>query len=365
MKDLKIKTKIKNKLQNFPRLFKVLKKTVKTVEVIFYSVRYTNLNYFLSYISALLKTRKSFGKPILATIEPANFCNLNCPICETGCGELSRKPRAMSLNEYKTIIDQFDKNLIQIYLYFMGEPFLIKDIYKMIRYSADRGIYVSTCTNGETVDPEKLVKSGIADVQFQIGGMSQQTHEVYRKNGNLKKALDNLRKTVELKRKYREKINKEKYSIKVGVGFIIMKHNEHEQQEFIDTMKNVGIDEYQVISPAVRNIPQAKVFFPKDRKYWLYDEKEYEMGKLAIKNPYDNYCEHIYSTVTIQVNGDVVPCCRDPKGEHVLGNVFKENIYAIWNNKKYRELRRIVTSKKHHLPLCDLCSGYPIPDIKK
>tara|TARA_B110000495_G_C22580114_1_gene348514 strand:+ start:360 stop:554 length:195 start_codon:yes stop_codon:yes gene_type:complete len=43
---------------------------------------------------------------------------------------------------------------------------------------------------------------------------------------------------------------------------------------------------------------------------------------------------------SIQVNGDVVPCGRDPKGEMVMGNLLKEDLDSIWNGRNYIDFRK-------------------------
>ena len=37
------------------------------------------------------------------TVEPTNFCNLFCPICETGAGILGREADHMTFEQFKTI----------------------------------------------------------------------------------------------------------------------------------------------------------------------------------------------------------------------------------------------------------------------
>lgn len=78
----------------------------------------------------------------------------------------------------------------------MGEPFLVHDAYEMIDYASRRQIWVDTCTNGEFVDARSLIDAGLGPVSFQIGGMTQQTHETYRVRGDLDRALSNLEACV-------------------------------------------------------------------------------------------------------------------------------------------------------------------------
>jgi radical SAM protein with 4Fe4S-binding SPASM domain len=319
------------------------------------------LNFIKNSFSAVIGTGKSFGKPILLTIEPTTFCDQRCTICETGLGILERPKNSMSFEQFKIILDQFDRNLEKIFFYFMGESFLNKDAYKMIRYAADRGIWVSVCTNGNNVNPEKLVNSGICEVNFQISGMTQQIHEIYRRGGKLDKVLSNMEETIRL----RNSPNCKTKNMKINAGYILMKHNEHQVDEFVKYCDEVGVDNYSIIGTCLREHSQGKDLLPSDRSYWIYDEAEYKKGKLAPKVRPDNYCEWIYFTATIQVNGDVVPCCRDGQGKYVLGNVFDDNFFDIWNNERYQKLRKRVSTDSNNFELCKLCSGYGAPMMRK
>lgn len=111
------------------------------------------INYLKAVASARLGLAKSYGKPIHVTIEPTTACDQKCPLCDTGLGTLIRPTKTMKFETFKQIVDQCDDTLEQIFLYFMGETFLNKDCYRMIRYAADRGIFVDLCTNGNFVKP--------------------------------------------------------------------------------------------------------------------------------------------------------------------------------------------------------------------
>ena len=66
----------------------------------------------------------STDRPVRLTVEFTNACNLHCPACETGSGVLGRPKRVMLLDEFRSVLDQFDENLDQLVFYFMGVPFL-------------------------------------------------------------------------------------------------------------------------------------------------------------------------------------------------------------------------------------------------
>lgn len=267
----------------------------------------------------------------------------------------------MSFDEFKRILDQFDRHLHTVFFYFMGESFLNKDAYKMIKYASHRGLRVSACTNGNHVNPEELVRSGIDRIDFQIAGTTEETNAIYRVGGDLWQVLDNVEKTVQ----WRERLGRRKedspYSMKIGLGFILFKHNEHQVEDFVEMAKEIGVDVHQIIDPCVRTLEQGRMLLPSDRSHWIYDPEAFDQGNLLPRNPPDNYCQWIYGTVTIQVNGDVVACCRDTKGKWVLGNVFERDISQIWNGPAVRALRRAVGTRQHKMALCRLCEGYTVP----
>jgi len=315
-------------------------------------------DHLLSTYSYWRKQERILGRPMNITIEPTNLCNLQCPVCETGAGVLGRKGGNMSFGEFKTIIDKVASHTNTLMFYFMGEPFLNKEAYRMIRYAKDVGIpWVTTCTNGDPVNPRKLVESGLDEVSFQIGGMTQETHQIYRINSKLDRVMRNMKEAVRLKREAGAKI-------KIECGFILMKHNEHEVDKFKQRMAELGVDEIRVIDPCVRTIDQGRAMLPSDKAHWYYDVEAFEQGVLRPKVLPDNSCPWIYYSMAIHVNGDVVPCCRDPKGEEVMGNLLTQNLDEIWNGERYQNFRRRILSDQGNVGICHLCSSYPASTIR-
>lgn len=320
------------------------------------------VNYFLAGISSIYAFKRSLGRPLRVTIEPTTVCDQKCPICETGNGELARPKAFLAYEHFEKILNSFDNNLEQIFLYFMGETFLNKDAYRMIRLAADRGIHVASCTDGNFIKPLEMVKSGISEINIQIGGMTQETHEIYRVGGHLNKAMGFTEELVKLKKEAGKSAEK----MRIRLGFIVMKHNEHEVEEFKRYATRIGVDSWVVISPCIRHVSEWDTYMTADPEYWMYDKSEYEKGRLVPTSRPDNFCGEIYSSSTILVNGDVVSCCRDPKGEKILGNVFKQDFYKeIWNGPAYRRLREAVTTQSNSLKLCSLCPGEGLAKLHK
>jgi len=296
--------------------------------------------------------------PVHVSIEPTNACDMGCPVCETGAGTMERPTGRMTLQNFQRIVDKVEHHTNTIFFYFMGEPFLYRESYDMIAYAKSKGIFVDTCTNGHFVDAKRLLDSGLDQVSFQIGGTTQQTHQIYRVGGRLQASLDNMRAVLE------ERHRRGVTYPKVIMGFIVMKHNEHQVDEFLRMGKELGVDEANVIDPCVRDMEQAKQFLPKDERYWFYDKAAYKHGKLRPKLLPDNQCWWIWHSTLITWNGDVVPCCRDPQGHHVMGNVLKQDLAEIWNGPKYEDFRRRILTDQGRIDICQLCSSYGVPRLE-
>lgn len=351
---------LKDKLKNFPSLLHIARVLLAYKRGIWGLVnsKHAAKEYLKSTWSFATKSSNVLGKPIIVTIEPTTICNLRCPVCESGSGDLRRPRKHMQLESFKSIIDKIASHCNTLIFYFMGEPFANPFAYEMIRYAKKKGVaFITTCTNGDLVNPEKLISSGIDEVSFQIGGMTKETHAKYRINSNLDRVLRNLEHTVELKRKYNS------YT-RIVCGLILMRHNEHEINDFKKKMKEIGVDDAVIIDPCVRTIEQASTILPSDIRHWLYDPISYKMGVLKPKIVPMNECPWLYYSMTIQVDGSVVPCCRDSHGEYVMGNILKQDFMEVWNGEDFVNFRKKINKSQFNISLCKLCSGFGLGVIR-
>jgi radical SAM protein with 4Fe4S-binding SPASM domain len=308
---------------------------------------------------AMAKKTGPLMRPVHVSIEPTNTCNARCPVCETGKGEMTRPVGMLDFTDYQKLIDEIWPTTSTLLFYFMGEPFLNRHAYDMIRYARQRDIYVETCTNGDFVDAKGVIYSDINKISFQIGGMDDATHQIYRIRSNLERIRKNLYELIEERRKHPES------NVEIEVGFIVMRQNENQVEEFISWAQDLGVDTASVIDPCVRNMEEARSFLPRDRKYWFYDEEAFEHGSLKPKYIPDNGCVWIWNSIMINWNGDAVPCCRDANGKHILGNVFQEGLGRVFNGKRAREFRRSILKAQREIDICHLCSGFGLPSLEK
>jgi radical SAM protein with 4Fe4S-binding SPASM domain len=70
-------------------------------------------------------------------------------------------------------------------------------------------------------------------------------------------------------------------------------------------------------------------------------------------------CSRLWTSMTILANGDVVPCCCDYDGEHVLGNILERSAREIWMGTEAQKLRaQHLALKWGEVPLCRDCVTY-------
>src|SRR6478736_1036446 len=104
--------------------------------------------YFESVGSAVRGT--AVRKPVCLYLETTNRCNLLCTTCPRTYEELE-PPADMSWKLFKSIVDQVP-NLVRAVLHGVGEPMLVKNLPRMVRYLKARGAYVLFNTNGTALN---------------------------------------------------------------------------------------------------------------------------------------------------------------------------------------------------------------------
>ncbi len=296
--------------------------------------------------------------PRTLMIEPTNTCNINCVTCPTGSGKMNRPKHQMTLEEYKSIIDQATGYTKEITLWGYGEPFLNKEILEMIHYSVDKGMAVITSTNGmlfRTLEYcQKIIKTGLQRLIVCIDGSDQRTLEKFRVNANYEKIVSGIKMLNEAKQQLRSE------TPKIEMQFIIMKHNEHQRETMqklaeelkvsVYTEKEVGVD---ANDPDFQE--KCKELLPSDLTLSRYYKKK--DGTYVLKGTAPNYCSVVNCSTVINSDGSVIPCCYDLYSKHIMGNVFQDSgLKEVWKNKRYLSFRKAILKNRSKIPICKICS---------
>src|SRR5213592_2391697 len=107
--------------------------------------------------------------PVCIYLETTNRCNLLCTTCPRTYEELE-PPADMSWQLFTSIVDQVS-DLARAVLHGVGEPMLVKNLSRMVRYLKDRGTYVLFNTNGTVLNQKNgraLIDAGLDELRVSL-----------------------------------------------------------------------------------------------------------------------------------------------------------------------------------------------------
>ena len=154
-------------------------------------------------------------------IEITNNCNLNCSFCIHN----QRKPKYMTLEEFKIILSKIKGHTKYLYFHVLGEPLIHPCINEFID-EASKDFYVNITTNGYFIDKIKLNKN-----------IRQINVSLHSNVSNLDMYMDKIFKATDILKKYTF-IN---YRLWLGNDEKILK--KLEEKYHVDIKENKTIDE--------------------------------------------------------------------------------------------------------------------------
>jgi radical SAM protein with 4Fe4S-binding SPASM domain len=292
--------------------------------------------------------------PIQVNIEVSSICNLRCPVCPTGAGSLKRAKPLMSYEDFKKIIDEIKWFTGKVYLHNYGEPFLNKDLLKMITYAKDAGLYVKLSTNGEFFHSREyartFVESGVDYLFVSVDGKDQETHEKYRIGSDFDKVTEGFKFLTAAKKEV------ESSTPVIELQFLRTKNNEHQRDQMKNFAEQLGANVYaeRIFGACSGDKALAEKYISDDPESTLLRVKE--SGTIDYAGEYINYCHWVTAFMVINSDGAVSPCIEDPFVEHTMGNIHEQSIKDIWKGKEYKKLREKIKTNRKNITVCNSCS---------
>ncbi len=302
-------------------------------------------------LSALTRKNILWGAPPILTIEPTNICNLKCPLCTTGNGEMKRVRGHMSLETFERIMDQLSREIFFLIIYHQGEPYLNKNFFDITRLARTKKIYCTTSTNGHYFTEEnihKTIDAGLNSMIVSIDGVDQSSYEKYRKRGDLQKVLDGTLRFMQIKNKRRVK------HPLIAIQFLVMKHNEPQIEKMKKLAKKIGVDRLMIKNIEVRSLEEAREWLPEDNRYRRYD---FSGDDYQVKNVQKTSCPRPWFSALINWDGSVVPCCFDKNGQYDMGNTNKvQEFDEIWIGDNFNKFREQLAMNRQSIEMCSNCN---------
>jgi MoaA/NifB/PqqE/SkfB family radical SAM enzyme len=310
--------------------------------------------------------------PVCLYLETTNRCNLLCTTCPRTYEELE-PPADMSWQLFTSIVDQVP-NLVRAVLHGVGEPMLVKNLPRMVRYLKDRGVYVLFNTNGTVLNERSgraLIAADLDELRVSLDAANAESFKQVRGKNFFKRILRNVRAFRELQ----EREGHEKP--RVSAWLTGLKDTIRDLPEFVRVAADIGVREVylQRLVYFDRDAigmakPDQSLFERLDGAEAQYLREAEELARsldmtfsasgaasepgMSLKKSEDGspwtLCRRPWSLMYITANGRALPCCIAPFSQHgyenyTLGDATQESLRAIWNGPAYQAFRRALLSE--------------------
>lgn len=255
-------------------------------------------------------------------IEVTNCCNLSCDFCIKN----KREKKYINYSDFKIILDKVKDYTDYLYFHVLGEPLMHPNINKLIDI-ASHNFKVNITTNGYLINRIKYNKN-IRQLNISLHSFDDK-YKI-----SLKDYLDNIFDSIDILIKSNTYISlrlwvKNKYN-KAIIDYINNRYDTKitESTENYSINKNIFINNFhEFIWPDLNN----STYIEKGTCYGLIDH------------------------IGILVDGTVIPCCLDSRGEINLGNIYHSSLNNILNNDRIEKMINGFKNGKKCEKLCKHC----------
>lgn len=284
--------------------------------------------------------------PPAISVELSSVCNLHCPECVTGTGLISRKNNFMSYDLAAVIAAQFRGRALSAWLSFQGEPMLYPEFFRVAELF--RGMNPVISTNGHYLDREtciRLADSPLKQIIISLDGITPETYNIYRTGGDYNLVTGGITRLANT-------IRERKSKLKIVLQFLVHRGNEHEADAVAAFARSVGA-QFRIKSMQVLDLKRAGEWMPSDgarSRYTKGNDGSWHLSGSPAKG-----CLRMWTSAVITTDGDVVPCCYDKNGLHVMGNMAHRPFREIWRGEQYRSFREKVMRQRSSVDICINC----------
>jgi len=309
------------------------------------------------------RAREAAAPPVCLYLETTNRCNLLCETCPRTFEELE-KPADMSWELFTSIVDQVP-NVARVVLHGVGEPMLVRDLPRMIRYLKARGIYVLFNTNGTLLSGRRqreLIETGLDELRVSLDAAEAKTFLQVRGKDFFNRIVRNVGSFTAFQ------LEIGATTPRVSLWLTGLKETVDQLPEFVRLAARVGVREVHlqrlVFDEAERGLARADSSLfeaTMAEEEALIDEARRlaetlgvtldasgatEPG-ISLKRQDDqpwSTCRRPWSLMYFTANGRALPCCIAPfsaRGyeSYTLGDATQQTLREIWNGVRYQDFR--------------------------
>jgi MoaA/NifB/PqqE/SkfB family radical SAM enzyme len=265
--------------------------------------------------------------PVKLTVEATNVCNLECPGCYTGIGDIGRARGHLSLPLWRQLLAELGDYLFEVEFYNWGEPLLGRHIYTMVEEAHARGISTTVSTNFslpfDAERAERLVRTGLTVLGVSIDGARQETYERYRVGGDLAKVLRNCALVADAKRRLGSP------TPRLVWEYHVFEHNADDVPRARELARELGME--LAVS-----------------KGWTIGEEWDRGGEWDFfDRPHAVRCPFLWGFAVVNNDGGVAPCCGTFFGDDDMGRVDERaRFHDVWNSERFRTARGLFRARE-------------------
>jgi MoaA/NifB/PqqE/SkfB family radical SAM enzyme len=302
--------------------------------------------------------------PVCLYLEVTNRCNLLCDTCPRTFEELE-PPADMSWPLFTGIVDQIP-HIARVVLHGVGEPMLVRDLPRMIRYLKDRGTYVLFNTNGTLMQPKKfqaLIDTGLDELRVSLDAADRASYLRVRGKDFFNRIVRDVGKFTAFQRETGAT------TPRVSLWLTGLKETVEQLPAFVRLAASMGVAEVHlqrlVFDDAGYGLarPESSLFEQtRDDETAAIEVAQaigIELGVtldasgatepgLSLRRQADDKpwatCRRPWSLMYFTAHGRALPCCIAPisaRGyeNYTLGDATQSTLQEIWNNNSYKDFR--------------------------
>lgn len=307
------------------------------------------------------------GSPLFLQIEPTILCNLECAFCINPF--LPRTRTSLSLEKFQQILAQV-ATVVKISLVGIGESFMNKELWQIVRSAKAKGIEIGTTTNGTILNDQilnEIFDSGLDWLNFSLDGAAKDTYERMRPGAVFEEVLANIRRIVEAARGRKRP--------ELAVWFLATRENIDELPMMVPLVKRLGIFVLNTQGVHYWGHPdwhdrakQANAIADLRETLHHVRRQAHEGG---VRFQWFNFpdeaasrgCKWPWKGSYITADGYVTPCCENGSDPNRInfGDLFEQPFSEIWNSEAYQRFRRELRSQDDRPSICIDCPHYHKP----
>lgn len=326
-----------------PRAYRVVKKS-------FSAHRLWNLLKIESsrIISNFSDKTYVWGLPPVIMVEAASVCNLRCPCCACGSGQIQRKQSFLDVSLFHELIDELKNSIWMVLFWNQGEPFMNAHLMDMIQYASERGIYTITSTNGHFLGkPDAIINSRLDELIVSLDGASENTYLKYRIGGDFFKVI----KDVESFIRKRQVISRN--NPRVTIQCVISRQNEHEIGSLENLARNIGADEIVFKTMEITPGVDSTDYLPRNPKFRRYQISPDQW----VRENDQKHCSELWHQPVMNSDGSFSVCCFDKTAELNPGTYSKGKFTDLWHGTEWMKIRENVKKNKAGILPCKKCTA--------